>query len=314
MKILLIKLGARGDVLRTTGILPALKDKYPDSQVWWLADETSLPILERNPDIRKIITNRNCLKDQKFDLVINLEESSDAARLASDIGGEKFGFLYNGGIYPTPTAEKLWRMSIHGPKPENDILKKNNTQTYQELLKEMLDLPGQISRPVFPATEAEKSEKLIGINFGSGKRWKTKRLPVKKVEEIIKNKKFKFIIFGGKDEKKDIAFLKTRYPEIMFADALPINGFSDSIKSCSVLITTDTLALHLALAVGTKVLALFGPTSAAEIELFGSGEKLTASMPCVCCYKKECRAVPFCMDSFDSGKIITQAIRIAQSE
>lgn len=331
MKILLIKLGARGDVLRTTSLLPAIKDKYKPAEIWWMTGGASEEILLGNPYLKKVIVYEEKkhlellenLKKEQISLVINLEESPATASIASSLDAEKIGFLYkNGSIYPSHSAEKYWKMSILGPSPENNILKRKNTQTYQDLIGEMLDLPRLIEPPVFLLNKEHErftlnlfknngvteDKTLVGINFGSGVRWPTKRLPLKKVKELIENlkkkKNYKIVVFGGKNEEKEISMLKNKYPDLIFAYLLPLKKFASVIKCCSILVTTDTFALHLALALGTRVIALFGSTSAAEIELFNSGEKLIAPVDCYCCYKKYCHKRPFCMELFDSKEII----------
>ena len=54
-KILIIKLGALGDVVRTIPILSAIKEKYPNSEIYWLTKKDSVEILENNPNINKIL-------------------------------------------------------------------------------------------------------------------------------------------------------------------------------------------------------------------------------------------------------------------
>ena len=54
--------------------------------------------------------------------------------------------------------------------------------------------------------------------------------------------------------------------------------------------------MHIALATHRRVVVLFGPTSSAEIELYGLGEKIFPDMECLVCYKATCDFVPNCMD------------------
>ena len=91
MKILIIKLGysetldseigripSLGDVLRTTPILYALKNKYPDSDISWLVSEEAHPLLEGNKYLNRILIWDNFvpfqLLKEKFDILINLEK------------------------------------------------------------------------------------------------------------------------------------------------------------------------------------------------------------------------------------------------
>src|SRR4028118_659784 len=55
-RILIIKLGAIGDVLRTTPLLPILKARYPQSHITWLVEEAAAPLLRGNRYIDKVLT------------------------------------------------------------------------------------------------------------------------------------------------------------------------------------------------------------------------------------------------------------------
>ena len=48
-----------------------------------------------------------------------------------------------------------------------------------------------------------------------------------------------------------------------------------------------------------EVVALFGPTSVSEIDLYGLGRKMTADLDCLCCYREDCEEQPNCMESID---------------
>ena len=54
MDILIIKLGAIGDVLRTTSLAPALKEKYPQAKIDWVTKENAFQMLKSNPHIDNI--------------------------------------------------------------------------------------------------------------------------------------------------------------------------------------------------------------------------------------------------------------------
>jgi heptosyltransferase-2 len=61
--------------------------------------------------------------------------------------------------------------------------------------------------------------------------------------------------------------------------------------------------MHLALALSRRTVVLFGPTSAAEIELYGLGEKVLPEMTCLSCYKTACDFQPNCMDLISVGMV-----------
>ena len=76
-----------------------------------------------------------------------------------------------------------------------------------------------------------------------------------------------------------------------------LREFFSLLSLSDILISSDTLALHAALALKKKVVGLFGPTSASEIELYGRGEKVVAPVSCRCCYLPDCDVEPNCMES-----------------
>ena len=84
--------------------------------------------------------------------------------------------------------------------------------------------------------------------------------------------------------------------------------FAALMSHTNVIVTGDTLAMHLALALERRTVVLFGPTSAAEIELYGLGEKVVPDMTCLSCYKTSCDFVPNCMDLV-STDMVEQAVR-----
>jgi heptosyltransferase-2 len=70
--------------------------------------------------------------------------------------------------------------------------------------------------------------------------------------------------------------------------------FAALVDQCRVIVTSDSLAVHVAGARKVPAVVLFGPTSSHEIELYGRGTKLVPDMDCLCCYLPRCDKVPHC--------------------
>ncbi len=319
--ILIVKLGARGDVLRTTSILPPLAEKHPGAEIYWLVGEDSREILEGNPYLSGVITDLSGFEG-KFDRVLSLDEDKSALRAAARAGGELVGFYTDGGgVRATESFDTLWRMSLYGPSPENDRLKKSNRLTYQRLLYDALGLGTEIHRPVLEIPRKDKEmaaefrggyEKIAGINFSSSALWPAKRLPLSKVlnlAEMIETAGVTPVIFGSRDEKKEISILRESGGKLLFACGMPLKRFAAVIGECEFIITTDSLALHIATAGGKRVASLFGPTSAAEAEIYGNGVKVSAPVDCLCCYRKKCSRKPFCMDMINLKSALDSVIK-----
>jgi ADP-heptose:LPS heptosyltransferase len=90
-----------------------------------------------------------------------------------------------------------------------------------------------------------------------------------------------------------------------------LREFGALLDLCDVLVTGDAMALHIAIALKKKVVALFGPTSQAEIELYGRGKKLFADMDCLCCYRPTCDIRPSCMDTITPEQIFAVIKEVA---
>ena len=68
--------------------------------------------------------------------------------------------------------------------------------------------------------------------------------------------------------------------------------FASLVNLCSLLVTSDSLALHIGVALKKKIVAFFCPTPSAEIELYGMGIKIVPNIGCLCCYKPKCDIPP----------------------
>ena len=326
MNILIIKVGALGDVLRTSFIAQALKEKYKlkNPKIFWVTQEKARPLFINNPYVDYVISkeNKNKLKDIKFDLIINLEEDEDSCKFTSAINSiNKIGFLIeNGIIYPTTTTKEWFDMSAIGKKPENDLLKKKNKKTHRQIIGEIVEVDWRKYEPFLRLNKTQRrialnflrrynlidSDLIIGINTGAADRW-PKALPIKKsaalIERIYKKYKAKILLFGGLNEierNKEIQKL-TKAPIIDTGCGNDLLEFPALISICNLFITTDSLGLHIALALKRKTICLIGPTSPSEIGMYDIGEKVVAKSNCLSCYKKECKS----MDKISPNETLT---------
>ena len=323
-KILIIKLDAVGDVLRTTSILPPLKLKYPDSHITWCTRINSRELFTSNSYVDElIIVDVDAwfrLSKEEFDLVINLDSSKISCSIASYAKGkDKKGFILSekGSVIPVSDEAKYWLLMS-----AFDEVKQKNTRTYQQIIYDIIGLDEEACRPIYQIKEFLIKEKInylrslglnenklsIGVNVGVGTKWPSKGLPLenwkKLIELLKKEQKFNILLLGGSDELNLLNDLKSEYSDtINTGGDNDINGFAAIVSICDVIVTADTFALHLATALNKKIIALFGPTSIDEIELYGNGIKLRAENDCKCFYQKECTEEISCMQKISAEKI-----------
>ena len=137
-KIMVIKLGALGDVVRTLPVLLAIKEKYPDSEVSWITKANALQLFEGNPYVKKVYSLPYKInKDEKFDVLYNFDVEEDATKLAKGIKADKKLGFYSEDRFPAAfnlSAEYYLNTLF------DDNLKKNNKKTYQEMMFEAAEL------------------------------------------------------------------------------------------------------------------------------------------------------------------------------
>mgnify|MGYP006289230447 CR=1 FL=1 len=326
MKILVIKTGAMGDVLRTSFIAQALKDKFrsKNPKIFWITAKNSMHLFNNSPYVDEIIDSefRYKVKNIPFDLVINLEESEDDCKFACSINSKKtIGFLWNGKkVVPSPNTREWFDMSILGEKPQNDILKKKNKKTHRQIIGEIVGIKNweryepflrldkrqrNITETFLRRHNLSRTDLIVGINTGAADRWPkalSEKDTAKLIDRIYKKFKCKIILFGGPNEternKKVMNLVKS--PVIDAGCGNDLLEFPALVSICSILITTDSLGMHIALALKRKTISLIGPTSSSEIDMYGLGDKIIAKSNCLCCYKPNCKS----MNKIELNKII----------
>lgn len=336
MRILITKLAALGDVLRTTSLLKPLRVRHPGCEIWWATSRAAMPLLARNPYLHRIIdldSLEHLPARVRFDLALSLEEDPRAAELAAQRCRGSFVGVYAeyGRLRYTNSSAPYYAMSLlnsgaDGSLKTADALKAKNRRTYAELWLKVLDLPEpkrrEDLRPVLVLADSDrraartlakrqglKPGAAIGVNPGAGRRWSSKQLSPERAAALLDalHRRFRrpLLLFGGPDESarnRDI-LRRTSAPVIDAGVRHGLREFAGLIELCGLLVTTDTLALHVGAAVGVPIVALVGPTSAAELDAFGRG-RILAAPRCACFYRPRCRLARSCLDRLPESGVL----------
>jgi lipopolysaccharide heptosyltransferase III len=332
VKILIVKLDAAGDVLRTTSILSGLKKRYPDSYLAWITRGVSSPLFLNNPYVDRVIPLQPdgllCCQAETFDLSINLDTSQLSSTIQSLVrSGEKKGFSLDdrGRVCVcNPEAERWLRMSIF------DDEKKANQESCQSIMAEIVGNPfppGEIILNLGPEEIAlaecfakssglDRSKPVIGFNTGGGHRWKHKKWTRENTLALARRCSVELdaqlLLYGGPEEEERNAWLIDQGGGIFIDTGCgnDLRTFFAKLNLCDLVVTSDSLALHAATGLKKKVVALFGPTSASEIELYGRGEKVISPIDCQCCYRSDCKVKPDCMESITPDMVMEAINRL----
>lgn len=325
-KIIIVKLDAVGDVLRTTSILPSLKQKYTDSYILWITKESSFEVLKDNDLIDEIYFDDDELEhiyNDHFDIAVNLDSGTESCLIMDQINAnERFGYtIANNKPYPiNELANEWYLMGI------DDNSKKKNTKTYHRIIHEICNLPYTGSQPMlgFPSEKHERSaglkakhglaaySGLILVNLGGGNRWQykkwTKEGYVQLIDLLSANDNIGVGIIAG-DEDRDFYSMVSN--EVRQSDNVIKFGCDNSAEDfiCIVqlfekVFTSDSLCMHIASALGKFTVAAVGPTSHTELDVFGSGQIVhSGKVDCLCCYLNTCPKTVNCMNTISAEEI-----------
>lgn len=296
--ILLINLDALGDVLRNTSVLPAIRRSHPGARVTWLTRPRAAMLLENNPLIDRVMVLEpgvdTLLQTLTFDLVLNADKTMLAGGLAMACrAGERrgFGVDEHGSIVAlNAEAQLLYRMGL------DDHLKfKLNQRTAQDLLCEAFGFSYARDAYTLEATAPHGLRRLrVGFNTGCGPKWPLKKVSVSSIEgaieRIVRRTGEPVLLLGGPEDTHTHERLAER-----LGDAVQRSPTTQGIQvgaahmsRVDVVVSGDSLGMHMAIALGKHVVAWFGPTSAPEIDLYDRGVKLVSEMRCAPCWSPHC--------------------------
>lgn len=266
-----------GDVLRTTFILHFFKDYH----VSWLTDEKALPLLECNSYIDRILlcdsNTIERLSGKEFDTVVNFEKLREIYLLCDSLKVKNFfGFsaatLYDAQKH-TLGNRKLFELC------ESVKNRKRNKYCWQSILAEVIGRKWGEEGYILGYQPQSKVKYDIGFNWTTSKRWTNKAWPKahwRELEDLIKDK-YSVSWQRGQNNLYD---------------------YMEWLNSCRLIVTADTLGLHLGLALKKRVIGLFGPTSPHEFCFYNCGTYLVPdlSYSCIPCFMPTCSKKKQCME------------------
>jgi heptosyltransferase-2 len=324
-RILVLKTAALGDVLRTTSILPGLHERYPEARITWVTAPAAVDLVRTHPLVRSVVAldtssdesvaeATSALSTVCWERVISLDDEAPIARIASEVASKRLSGAYvrnDGALAYTPDTAPWFDMgllSVHG-KAAADLMKIQNRRSQPQIYADMLGI--RMGKPALYLSEELKKlgalaaqfgfrehRPLVGLNTGAGGRWISKQLDVERTVELAerihaaREGRVAFLVLGGRPEsERNRAILSglSRAGVEVFDSGTgnSLLEFAAFIGLCDVLVASDSLALHVAVALSVRVVAFFAPTSAAEIELYGRGEKVVSTAPDACSYRPD---------------------------
>jgi heptosyltransferase II len=311
MQYLIVKTGALGDVVRTSYFAKALKDKHgADLRLSWFTAPASVDLLRLDPNIDDLWVTFEDAKPFRFDRIFSLDDEMDILRGVAglDAGAITGATLQDGRPAYTDDAAAWFDMGLHSRygKERADELKKLNKMSHAQIFSAIFGVDK--ARPVFYLDSSCRrwaqdvlpgGPCRVGINPFAGGRWPSKELRPPEIERLIDafldgsspfGPDVDVVLIGaGQDLKKNQDVVAARPPDRLTAvntDA-SVQHLAAVVGGLNYIISSDSLALHLAVAQDVPFTAFFSPTSAVEIDDWGIGTKVVSTAPDYCSYRKD---------------------------
>lgn len=272
-----------GDIIRVTPILHAFKE----DNVTWVTDEKAFPLLKDNPYITRLLKlnflTLQQLEHEYFDTIINLEKVPGICAFTRKIDAwKKYGFRFDPRTGEVKAHDKATEVLGVSFNPE---LKKGNTKAAQELLYEMIGKKWAGEEYILGYKPKTSEIYDIGMNTRVGEKWPLKAWPLKNWE-VLQCMLEKDGLKVSRQDKQDGKVLDDLY------------AYMDWLNSCKLIVTNDSLGLHLALALKKNVLGLFGLSPHREVHFYGRGKAILPELPpeCMPCCDVECKRGKSCIE------------------
>ena len=325
--IAIIKLSSHGDIIHTIPAFNFLRKRFHDSKISWIVESSGSELLKNFYGIDEVIVINlktkgflNKIKEfrkiikkykRKFDLIIDFQGLIKSAFLSYSLKGCSYGF--NKQNLKEPFAKHFYnKCSDYFDENKHVIFKNMDLALFAS---GSLNLNFEIYYPLKQLQPTENlnnfihennldKNKFIIVNIGGG--WNTKVLEPDQFIFII-NKlktKFKTVILWGNINEKRVAEKISGLTNTIMTYFMKFDELILFIKYATIIITGDTLALHIADMVKTPSVGIFGPTSPQRNgSLLEESVNVFKKLPCSFCYKKKCDRIE-CLRQIDINKII----------
>ena len=312
---LVVRLGALGDIVHALPLAAALRARWPDALVDWIVESRHRALLDLVTGLDAVVTfdsravatsdgwigAARRLRPRHYDVVFDAQGLIKSAAVARAAGGTRtVGFARE--HLREPLARAFYS-DVVAPAGATHVVQKNLS---------LLQAVGLAAgRPVFPLRDDPPVPGLkaaidaVGrpfavINPGGGwpnKRWPAERLGMVSAALMERHRMPSLVLWGPGDRALADEVVAASHGAARLAPQTTLADVVALLRAASLLVSGDTGPLHLAGAVGTPIVAIFGPTNPARNGPWdGSDISLSRFGDCVCHYQRRCRRVRGCIE------------------
>lgn len=338
-RLLIVRLGALGDIVHAIPVAAALRRAYPSAQIDWLVSAKHRDVLDLVTvlDERIVINDRGAatggqtvarairgLRGTGYEVALDLQGLLKSALIARLSGaGRVIGFNRR---YARESMASLFYSTAHDPGGEGIYAPSETRHVVDINLGMLRELGVEAREPEFPlearrSTVAESMQDATGGHYAllnPGAAWPNKRWPPPRLAELaiaLRDRRgLRSVVLWGPGEeplaqevvaRSQAAAVMT--PRTVIADVLAL------ARGAAVMVSGDTGPTHLAAAVGTPLVGIYGPTRPERNGPWRPGDqRVSRASMCQCHHYRQCRASRMCLLDIEVAEVLAAVERRLQ--
>lgn len=323
-----------GDLVMATPVLKDLREAFPEAEITAMCQTKTCALIKHDPNIDEIFCFQKpsgwIHRRQHLDIIEPLRQGRYDLGVLLTNSFSSAWWLWRGHVqnrigFKDHFRNFLLDMPVDYPTEKQT---QHLVYTYKALL-EPLGIAKTNSKPHLYLTDSELESakellkkynielgkhKIIGINpgaaYGSAKCWPPERFE-SVAGRLIGNPNHRVIFFGDPGGAKLVDNICQKLPEqvINLAAKTSIRELMALIKLCTVFLTNDSGPMHIAAALKTPLVAIFGSTSDVKTGPFEHGKVIHKHVECSPCYKRVCPIDHRCMTRIEDAEVYNELMK-----
>jgi heptosyltransferase III len=325
-RILVIKLRAIGDVVLSTVVIRNLRLAFPAAEIQYLTERASHDIVRSNPDLngalvydRKSMSGLDLIRLVRrgsFDLVLDLFGNPRTA-LVTRLSGARYrvGYRFRGRTYAYSIVVEPRGDRVHNTQFNLDALERLRIPIVDRSLQFVPAKDDEERMESYLRKVVPDGRPIVCLNPSGG--WYTKRWGLERFAEVgdrlARENGAAILLTWGPGEEADVH----KVASMMHAGAVippktTLPELAALLKRCTLMITNDSGPMHIATAVGTRVIGLYGPTNPLLQGPYGEQHAVVRKegLPCLGCNQTSCSIGLPCMLDLDVAPVLQKAKEI----
>jgi heptosyltransferase-1 len=293
-RFLLVRLGSLGDIVHALPGAAALRDTFPDACIDWVVDQKWIRLLEGNPDLTGVIPfdRRSArgiagairkLRDRKYTCAIDFQALYKSALIGFASGApRRIGFQSSyarEGFAALLYTERLNPRGAH--KVEHNLSLVERAGAHAATPRFPLAIRPEDEERIERELSAHGINEYFVLNPGGG--WRSKCWPAERYGELHRKLAERYgwcgvVAFGPGEEKIARGVIEASGKAPPVALPLGLGPLLALLRRAKFVVSADTGPLHLASALGSRVVGLFGPTDPARNGPYSATDRVVRNL------------------------------------